>query len=55
VDISDSATLAAVRKQWKGKDPRFQVKVANITKLRSEGLPCRVIANAANEMFVPSL
>lgn len=51
VDITESATLAAIRKCWKGRDARFQIRVANITKMKTEGIPCRVIANAANEWF----
>ncbi|ELR19557.1 histidine triad domain containing protein [Acanthamoeba castellanii str. Neff] len=51
VDITESATLAAIRKCWKGRDARFQIRVANITKMKTEGIPCRVIANAANEWY----
>lgn len=49
VDITESSTLAAMRKCWNEKDSRFQIRVANITQLKTEGIPCRVIANATNE------
>jgi len=52
VDITDSPNLAVCRKHWKSKDSRFQIKVANITTLKSSArLPCRFIANATNEWF----
>jgi hypothetical protein len=52
--MTDSPTLAAIRKCWQGRDPRFQIRVANIVKLKTQGIPCCFIANAANEWYAPA-
>eukprot|EP01121_Diplochlamys_sp_Union-15-3_P007838 TRINITY_DN2028_c0_g1_i12.p1 TRINITY_DN2028_c0_g1~~TRINITY_DN2028_c0_g1_i12.p1 ORF type:complete len:227 (+),score=22.31 TRINITY_DN2028_c0_g1_i12:477-1157(+) len=51
VDIQDSDLLHKFRERYILKDDRFQVKVADITKLKSQGIQAWHIANSCNEML----
>jgi len=52
VDLLESETLEKFReKSSKYKDPRFEIKVANLVKLKDFKIPCSYIVNASNPYF----
>eukprot|EP01124_Arcella_intermedia_P029091 TRINITY_DN6062_c1_g1_i2.p2 TRINITY_DN6062_c1_g1~~TRINITY_DN6062_c1_g1_i2.p2 ORF type:complete len:533 (-),score=147.14 TRINITY_DN6062_c1_g1_i2:1875-3398(-) len=56
VDISESETLKKFREKSMERYPphgipRFEIRAANIVKLKDEGIPCYYIVNASNPYF----